>query len=239
MNLEKTLKNVGTRILGTILATSLFLSCGNVTTSTKKDYEDEGEDEPTPTVQTGDIQGRVVYPIVENNSLTWKGKEDATISLDGISSGKSIADGLFYISGVETGIYNLKASYLKQFLSEERGIPVYGGKLTTIIEDIQMIPSSEENEIVYGVVYTDSTKSSRYNGRLRLANNSQPITDVSDGVYAFQGFVDGRNIIDHNTGKIVIFFDEMNPADEHYTVEMGDSWMAEQNGYINDESLLD
>ncbi|MCK9568252.1 hypothetical protein M0R72_04855 [Candidatus Pacearchaeota archaeon] len=236
MSLEKTLKNVGKVFAGIVLATALTF-CQNETTT--KDEDEEDYDEPQPITRTGDIQGRVVYPIVENNSLTWKGKEDAIIFIDGISSGKSIADGLFYLSGIKTGAHNLKANYLKQFLSEEMGIPVYDGKLTTITKDIQMIPSSDENEIVYGVVYTDSTKSSLYNGRLRLANNSQPITDVSDGIYAFQGSVEGRNIIEDSTGKIVIFFDETNPADEHYTVEMGDDWIAKQNGYINDKSLYD
>jgi hypothetical protein len=228
MNLEKNLKNFGRCVLGTVLATSLFFSCDNGTTTTKRYDEEE------PVVTTGNIQGRVVYPTIENNSLVWEGKKDATILIDGKGKGKSVADGLFYISSVETGARNLKASYLKQFLSEEMGVPVYEGKLTTINKDIQMIPTDENYNIVYGIIYSNSSKNSRYSGRLRVIGGPQSRTDIFDGIYAFQGNVDGREMmIDINPGisaRRVKFFDRQN--NESWQIDLGNSWIAEQNGYI-------
>lgn len=208
-----------------------ILACSNGTTTKENE-----NDEPTQTVQTGNIQGKVVVPVVENNYWNWKGKDDISILIDGELRGKSVADGLFYISGIETGARELIAIYKKEYLSNEMGVPVYDRMLTTINKEIELIPTSEEGEIVYGIIYSDASRTSRYSGRLRIIGGTQSKTDISDGIYAFQGFVDGRDmmadIIPGKSSRRIRFFDKQNPADESWQIDLGDNWVAEQNGYV-------
>lgn len=231
MNLEKTLKNFGRGVLGTILAGTLMF-CQNGTTSTK-DIDDEEE---TPVVQTGDIQGYAVAPKVKDNKVVWEGLNGTSILIDNLEKAKSISDGLFYVSGVSAGVHDLQARYQKLYQSEKMGVPVKAGMLTTINVNIKMTPTSEDGEIVHGIIYADDTKTSRYNGRLRLIKYLQTKSDIIDGVYAFQGFVDGQemmaDIIPGVEAKRIKFFDKQNPSNEFWQIDLGTDWIKEQNGYV-------
>ena len=227
MTLEKNLKNFGRGVLGAILAGTLVF-CQNGTTSTK----DEKEEPETPVVQTGDIQGYAVAPKVIDNKVVWEGINGTSILIDNLEKAKSISDGLFYVSGVSAGVHDLQARYQKLYESEKMGVPVKSGMLTTINVNIEMTPTSEDGEIVHGIIYADNTKTSRYNGQLRLMYLPQTRTDIVDGVYAFQGFVDGQEMMAGS--KRIKFFDKQNPSNEFWQIDLENEWIKEQNGYVSE-----
>ncbi|MFA5070748.1 MAG: hypothetical protein WC391_08755 [Methanoregula sp.] len=226
------MKTLGRIVLGIITAGMLSCSTG---TSLEGISGTKEETKTEQTTQVGDIEGRVVVPLVENNSWSWKGKEDVSILIDGKERGRSIANGLFYISDVEIGARELNAIYKKYFLSEDIGILVKKGEPNQISQNIELIPQSDEFKIVHGIIYNNSSKTSRYNGKLRLWVTSQLTTNVTNGVYAFQGSVDDQEIaadLGSKGLKRVKLFDKQNPSKEYWQIDLGNNWVAEQNGYV-------
>jgi hypothetical protein len=246
MSLVKILENVGRGALGIILAGALTF-CDDGTGLGKTE---EIKEEPTPQVQTGDIQGKVSTPLVENNQIVWYGRDNAVIELDGVKrEEKSKSNGLFYISEVSKGIHNLVGRYYSggrsggtlTHKSESLGVPVYANMLTTINVDIQLIPLQGE-KIIYGTIYTDKNKTATFNGKVQKRYRSsaefgsiQDETVVSNGVYAFQGLVDSKTLSAQVSTepiiykKIKIFSDGEVPYDYSLTNSDG---VTEQNGYI-------
>jgi hypothetical protein len=246
MSLEKTLKNFGRCVLGTILATNLFFSCDTGTTTTKKEEEPE-----EPEVIYGEVAGKVVAPKIEDNQLVWFERDNAIIKLNETFKETSSADGKFHFYNIPAGDKELTARYYFNgnsfgtitHISEPLTVPVLEGMLTTIKVEIKLNPYISSEHILHGVVY-NKDKATRYNGTVNVnyartsggetfPGDVEYSTFVSNGLYAFKGSTDGKFLTTED-GTIIKLLPTENSQNEHSRINLDYDGITEQNGYVSE-----
>jgi hypothetical protein len=236
--LEKVLRQIGGAII-------LAASIGGCTPTVNNNTPDEIT-VTIDTPQVGMIMGRTVIPLVANNQIFWYGQSGAEVDVKGTGlKTNSISSGMYSISEIPTGIYDITARWKKNSQETWDSKPepaLVTSRGLTEVSDLKLIPSyNSGKEIIHGRIYSNKEKTSPFIGNLRVCRLAHkqdgsiiPGTELgntvtsSDGYYAIQGDFDNV-VLQANSSIIKFFADEQHPTDYYYTTISG---MKEIEGFV-------